>query len=186
TVVCTAASRSDDWVTSQRTARTDSPSSSAVSLAPASSMSAITTLAPRATNRVAMALPRPWAPPVTNARLPSSSAIAHLLLVGGRCRSAWRSAVVATTEGWIEKTALLWRALQVAVGFVGVGEKVALHGPPHLEGDDGPFQVRPRQLLEPAEAVTHGVLVDVERLGGRLDRQAVLDEGGDGLEDRLR
>src|SRR5581483_12394643 len=188
TVACTAAWCSASWVTSQRTARADSPSSSAASLAPASSMSEIMTLAPRSTNRVAMALPRPWAAPVTNALLPSSSAIAISFRVEGRCAnrgSASPNVLARSTEPWIEKTPSLWRGLQVAPARPALRHQpVALHRPPHLEGRDGPLQRRPGQLLEAPQPVAHGVLVDVEGLGGGLDRQAVLDEGGHRVEHR--
>src|SRR5581483_9182400 len=187
TVACTAASCSDSCVTSQRTARADSPSSSAASLAPASSMSEIMTLAPRSTNKVAMALPRPWAPPVTSALLPSSSAIAISFRVEGTLenrRPAFPTVFRSSTERSLEKASLLWRPLQLRSALR--HQPVPLHGPPHLEGRHRPLQRGAGQLLEPAEPVPHGVLVDVERLGGGLDRQPVLDEGGHGLEHRRR
>src|SRR5688572_25068517 len=183
TVACTAAACSAAEVTSHFTARQFSPNSSAVSLTPPSSMSEIITWAPRSMKRAAMALPRPWAPPVTNARLPSSSAIAHLLVVGGRCGTASPSPASPATEGWIEKAPLLWRGLQVAVRL---SQKVPLHGPPHLEGADGPLQDRSGELLEPPQPVADRVLVHVEGFGGGLHAEAVLDEGGDGLEDGRR
>src|SRR6266542_4246990 len=73
TVALTAAWTSRLEVTSQATARAAVPSSTAVRAAPRSSMSAIITCAPRATNKLAMARPRPWAPPVTSARRPCRS-----------------------------------------------------------------------------------------------------------------
>src|SRR5687768_1492427 len=184
TVACTAASISWATVTSQRTARTASPSSSAAPLAPASSMSAISTCAPRSTRSREMARPRPWAPPVTNARFPSSSPIAISFCFVPDA-SALSTAARPATECSPKDDGRLWRGLQELPLGMG-GEEGPLHRPPDLEGDDRPFEDRARELFEPAEPVPDGVLVHVERFGGGLHAEAVLDEGAHGLEDGRR
>src|SRR5688500_15795498 len=100
-----------------------------------------------------MARPRPWAPPVTNARLPSNSPMANSFCL---CRTGSASSTAArpATERSLTGTGQLWRGLQIPLA----GEERPLHRPPHLEGDDRPLQDGAGELLEPAEPVPHGVL----------------------------
>jgi hypothetical protein len=72
-VASQAAATAAGSATSQASAVTVSPRAAAVRCARSRSRSQIATLAPDATNRSVIALPKPWAPPVTTALCPSKA-----------------------------------------------------------------------------------------------------------------